>query len=56
MDPLAAARMLWLETHPLPRAEPAAARNEAAGDTRTASLVKQPPRRSPIARGASHSE
>jgi hypothetical protein len=37
MDPLAAARMLWLETHPLPRAEPAAARNEAAGDTRTAS-------------------
>jgi hypothetical protein len=35
IDPLAAARMLWLETHPLPRAEPAAAKNEAAGDTRT---------------------
>jgi hypothetical protein len=56
MDPLAAARVLWLETHPLPRAERAAAKNEAAGDTRTASLVKQPPRRTPIERGASHLE
>jgi hypothetical protein len=45
MDPLAAARMLWLETHPLPRVEPAAAKNEAASDTRIATLVKQPPRR-----------
>jgi hypothetical protein len=56
MDPLAAARVLWLETHPLPRAERAAAKNEAAGDTRTASLVKQPPRCTPIERGASHLE
>jgi hypothetical protein len=29
IDPLAAARALWLETHPLPRAEAAAANNDA---------------------------
>jgi hypothetical protein len=30
IDPLAAARMLWLETHPLPKSKPTAAVNEAA--------------------------
>jgi hypothetical protein len=45
IDPLAAARMLWLETHPLPRAEAAAAKNEAAGDTLTTTLVMRQPRR-----------
>jgi hypothetical protein len=32
IDPLAAARALWLETHPLPRAEATVTSNEATGD------------------------
>jgi hypothetical protein len=34
-DPLAAARTLWLETHPLPRSEPTAWNTEAAPNART---------------------
>jgi hypothetical protein len=32
IDPLAAARALWLETRPLPRAEATATSNESTGD------------------------
>jgi hypothetical protein len=41
IDPLAAARTLWLETHPPPRAEPAA--NEAAvnAETNESSVKRQ---------------
>jgi ERF superfamily protein len=34
-DPLAAARTLWLETHPLPRSEPGAVINQDMSSTRT---------------------
>jgi hypothetical protein len=34
-DPLAAARALWLETHPLPRLEPTTANNEIVPNMRT---------------------
>jgi hypothetical protein len=34
-DPLVAARALWLETHPLPRLEPATARNEVVPNAGT---------------------
>jgi hypothetical protein len=36
IDPVAAARVLWLETHPLPRAEAAATKNVVAGKSETA--------------------
>ena len=36
IDPLAAARVLWLETHPLPSAEAASTNREAAGKSETA--------------------
>ncbi len=36
IDPLAAARTLWLETHPLPRAEATATSNEAPGGNHAA--------------------
>jgi hypothetical protein len=35
IDPLAAARALWLETHPLLRAEATATNNEATGKFET---------------------
>jgi hypothetical protein len=35
-DPLAAARLLWLESHPLPSAEAASTNSEAAGKSETA--------------------
>jgi hypothetical protein len=35
IDPFAAARTLWLETHPLPRSEPTAANNEAMPKARS---------------------
>jgi len=38
IDPLAAARTLWLETHPLPSAEAAPTSDEAAGKSETAAL------------------
>jgi hypothetical protein len=45
-DPLAAARTLWLETHPLPKSEPTAADNETAPSAQTndngASGIKPP--------------
>jgi hypothetical protein len=46
IDPLAAARTLWLETHPPPRAEPAA--NEAAvnAETNESSVKRQTARTS----------
>jgi hypothetical protein len=34
IDPFAAARTLWLETHPLPRSEPTGANNEATPNVR----------------------
>jgi len=34
IDPFAAARTLWLETHPLPRSEPTGANNEATPNAR----------------------
>jgi ERF superfamily protein len=36
IDPLAAARVLWLESHPLPNAEAASTNSEAAGKSETA--------------------
>jgi hypothetical protein len=41
LDPLAAARTLWLETHPLPRAEASASRREAAGEISMASVADE---------------
>jgi ERF superfamily len=35
IDPLAAARTLWLETHPLPRGEDSAANNDASAQVQT---------------------
>jgi hypothetical protein len=41
LDPLAAARTLWLETHPLPRVEASASRREAAGEISMASVADE---------------
>ena len=40
IDPLAAARSLWLETHPLPRAEASATRSEATGEITMAAVAE----------------
>jgi len=41
IDPLAAARALWLETHPLPRAGAVATSNEATGENHAAPVVHE---------------
>jgi hypothetical protein len=41
IDPLAAARALWLETHPLPRAGAVATSNEATCENHAASVVHE---------------
>jgi hypothetical protein len=41
IDPLAAARMLWLETHPVPRAEASATRSEATGEITMAAVADE---------------
>jgi hypothetical protein len=41
IDPLAAARVLWLETHPLPRAEASATRSEATGEITMAAVADE---------------
>ena len=41
IDPLAAARWLWLETHPLPRAEASATRSEATGEITMAAVADE---------------
>jgi hypothetical protein len=41
IDPLAAARALWLETHPLPRAEATATSNEATYENHAAPVVHE---------------
>jgi len=41
IDPLAAARTLWLEIHPLPRAEASATRSEATGEITMAAVADE---------------
>jgi hypothetical protein len=41
IDPLAAARALWLETHPLPRVAASATRSEATGEINMAAVTDE---------------